>query len=208
MKNIVIAHHHPVVQEGLHTMLADIAKEIYSVWNENEAIKKVFATSPSVLILGCNLPNAIQVVETLKQHMLKTNILVYSPCGELQCLYKMVQRGVTGYALQTEPKETLLRAIELVSNSKPWYSPCLIPKLISMNNNAFPEFTRSEWGVLHRVLKGQSNHTIAVQLCLNEQVVKNYTSRIYKKLGVRSRAEAIVKASQMGLLNPDGQPTQ
>ena len=61
------------------------------------------------------------------------------------------------------------------------------------------ELTPRERGVLERVAKGMDNQEIAAELGLAPQTVRNYISAIYDKLGVRSRAEAVVWARERGL---------
>jgi pimeloyl-ACP methyl ester carboxylesterase/DNA-binding CsgD family transcriptional regulator len=63
----------------------------------------------------------------------------------------------------------------------------------------FPELTPREREVLERMAQGAGNETIAEQLVVTPKTVRNYVSRIYRKLGVDSRAQAIVLAREAGL---------
>lgn len=63
----------------------------------------------------------------------------------------------------------------------------------------FPELTPREREVLEWVAQGAGNETIAEQLVVTPKTVRNYVSRIYSKLGVDSRAQAIVLAREAGL---------
>lgn len=63
----------------------------------------------------------------------------------------------------------------------------------------FPELTPREREVLERMAQGAGNETIAEQLVVTPKTVRNYVSRIYSKLGVDSRAQAIVLAREAGL---------
>lgn len=63
----------------------------------------------------------------------------------------------------------------------------------------FPELTPRERDVLRLVAQGQSNETIAEQLRIAPKTVRNYVSRIYRKLGAESRAQAIVLARDAGV---------
>lgn len=64
---------------------------------------------------------------------------------------------------------------------------------------AFPELTPREHDVLELVARGASNEAIAEQLVITPKTVRNYVSRIYSKLAVESRAQAIVLAREAGL---------
>lgn len=66
------------------------------------------------------------------------------------------------------------------------------------SHGAFPELTPREAQVLALVARGLSNEAIAAELVLTPKTVRNYVSRIYDKLGVQSRAQAIVLAREAG----------
>jgi DNA-binding NarL/FixJ family response regulator len=63
----------------------------------------------------------------------------------------------------------------------------------------FPELTPRELDVLTLMAQGESNQAIAAQLVITPKTVRNYVSRIYSKLDVDSRAQAIVLAREAGL---------
>lgn len=63
-----------------------------------------------------------------------------------------------------------------------------------------PELTEREKQVLRRVAQGQDNSYIASELGLVEQTVRNYITHLYTKLGVHSRAEAVIWVSERGLV--------
>ncbi len=201
---VVIADRYPVVLAGLRAMLTDKAEKATISSNGFEALSLVLTRKPNLLILGCNLTDlpAIQVVRQIRELDLPTHILIYSAHGENGCLQQMLEAGVTGYLLKTEPQEMVLQAVQTVSRGELWLSSCLVAKTFSLRQNKSSislQFTPREWTVLQSLLVGKSNSMIAGQFCLNEQVVKNYVTRIYRKLGVTTRAGAILKAAQIGL---------
>ncbi|MEY4170183.1 MAG: hypothetical protein RLZ94_1256 [Actinomycetota bacterium] len=69
-----------------------------------------------------------------------------------------------------------------------------------------PDLTRREFQVLALLGEGRTNHQIAEALVISENTVKNHVRRLYEKLQVRSRTEAVVKAARWGLvrLGEDG----
>ena len=62
------------------------------------------------------------------------------------------------------------------------------------------DLTPREKQLLERISRGLSNHVIAEELHLSEQTIRNYCSTLYDKIGVRSRAEAVVWARERDLL--------
>jgi PAS domain S-box-containing protein len=109
--------------------------------------------------------------------------------------------------------ETELReAVEAVMSDTAWFSRSLLEKLAHVrarNQAGVPnrgievaQLTRRERQVLERLADGWANAQIARDLGLAEQTVRNYVTNIYEKLGVHSRAEAVVWARDRGLTSP------
>lgn len=111
----------------------------------------------------------------------------------------------------TERKQTeqeMMQAIHEVMQDTAWFSRSLMEKLAQArakrvgdpaNANGVAELTKREKQVLEQMARGRSNDAIAVDLGLAEQTVRNYITNLYEKLGVHSRAEAVVWARERGL---------
>jgi DNA-binding NarL/FixJ family response regulator/CheY-like chemotaxis protein len=103
----------------------------------------------------------------------------------------------------------LREAIEAVMSDTAWFSRSLLEKLAHVrarNQGTSPrpgvevaQLTRRERQVLERLADGWDNGQIAADLSLAEQTIRNYVTNIYEKLGVHSRAEAVVWARDRGL---------
>jgi DNA-binding NarL/FixJ family response regulator len=85
-----------------------------------------------------------------------------------------------------------------------WFSSSVmhtltLPATPSPTHSRIHDLTVREWDILREIARGASNQEIALHLHLAEQTIRNNTTRIYEKLGVSSRAEAIIWAFQSGL---------
>ena len=106
----------------------------------------------------------------------------------------------------TETGEQLKRAIETVMRDASWFSHRVLEQLAIIRSegnkqasNVMNELSDRERQVLEQLATGAANQAIADELGLATQTVRNYISSIYDKLGVHSRAEAIVWARERGL---------
>ncbi len=68
-----------------------------------------------------------------------------------------------------------------------------------MPARAFPELTDRERGVLNLIAQGYNNSEIAERFTLSQKTVRNHVSNIFSKLQVADRAQAIVRAGEVGL---------
>ena len=126
--------------------------------------------------------------------------------------YSMGEGGLTIYMEDiTERKrseEELMRAVQEVMTDTAWFSRSLLEKIAQIRGRtrgdqasgaAVAMLTTRERQVLERMASGRDNGSIAAELTIKEQTVRNYITRIYEKLDLHSRADAIVWARERGL---------
>ena len=109
----------------------------------------------------------------------------------------MLERGLVGYVLKTEPPHLLVEAIRAVAGGGTWFSQPVVQQLLRQQHAA-SLLNERERQILRLMAQGRSNVQMAAELGLAGQTVRNYVSRIYDKLEVHTRAEAIVWAIQRG----------
>ena len=117
--------------------------------------------------------------------------------GFLKMFYDVSERKRT--------EEQMFQAIHEVMSDTSWFSRKILEQLANLKSGsadtvASVELSRREQQVLERLAKGLSNDAIAADLDLATQTVRNYISAIYDKLGVHSRAEAVIWARERGLV--------
>ena len=116
--------------------------------------------------------------------------------GMLHMFYDITRRK--------QSEEELMQAINTVMQDTAWFSRSVVEKLTQLQSGELDprrvsELTKRERQVLERVAQGHSNEVISENLGLAKQTVRNYVTRIYEKLGVHTRAEAVVWARERGL---------
>ena len=110
---------------------------------------------------------------------------------------------------QRRTEEELLQAIEEVMRDTSWFSRSVVEKLANLRVRAqdaeppieIRELTRRERQVLGALAQGLSNDQIAANLDISRNTVRNYVAGVYGKLGVSSRAEAVVWARERGIID-------
>jgi DNA-binding NarL/FixJ family response regulator len=108
-----------------------------------------------------------------------------------------LDRGVNGVMLKGDPLPVFELAIRTLLAGAKWFSPSLGPSR-SLKPDLVSELTEREGEVLERIARGWDNATIAAEMHLAPQTVRNYSTRLYSKLAFSSRAEVIVWALDNG----------
>ena len=101
----------------------------------------------------------------------------------------------------------LMQAIQATMVDPTWFSRVVMEKLAEIRAGSeekpgLEQLTKREQGVLELLAQGLGNEQIARELGLSRHTVRNYVATIYSKLGVRSRAEAVIWARERGFISP------
>ena len=128
-------------------------------------------------------------------------------------VYDALRAGASGFLLKHAPAAELLHAVRVVAAGDALLAPAVTRRLIAdfvaarpagpaPRPEALAALTEREAEVLALVARGLSNTEIAASLVLAEQTVKTHVSRVFTKLGLRDRAQAVVLAYETGLVYP------
>jgi DNA-binding NarL/FixJ family response regulator len=125
-------------------------------------------------------------------------------------VYGALRAGASGFLLKRTPAEELVDAVRVVANGEALLSPELTRRLIagfsrrdeSERSTVVDSLTAREREVLLLIARGLSNREIARWLMVSVETVKTHAKRIFMKLGVRDRAQAVVIAYESGLVVP------
>lgn len=204
---VALVDDHPLVRAGIRSTLT-AEQELVLVGEANdgyEARRVCQERQPDVLLLDLSMPGPSpeETVAYLREHCPNLRVLVLTAHDEDVYVRGMVDSGVAGYVLKDEAADAIVRAIHAVMQGDTWFSRPVLEKMARWKRTesaADVDLTNRERQVLRMMAQAYDNAYIASRLDLAEQTVRNYVSRIYIKLGVTSRAEAIVRARKQGLV--------
>lgn len=198
---IVLADDHPLIRSGLCSRL--VAEPDIVVVGEaadgDEAQQWCRSHRVDVLVLDLHMPGprASNTVAFVREHSPETRVLVLTAYDDDAYVRGLVGAGVAGYLLKDEAPDTLVQAVRTVARGGTAFSRSVLAVLthsVRQNSPSDPPLSERERQLLDLLSRGWDNARLAQELRLGEQTVRNYLSRLYSKLGVRTRSEAIVWA--------------
>lgn len=205
---VLLADDHPFIRAGIRATLA-LEEDVVLIGEAadgNELRQLCHTSEPDVVLLDLNMPGppGVQTVLYLREHLPQIKVVVLTAYDEDAYVRRLVGAGAVGYILKDEAPEVVVRAIRAVMRGDTWFSPAVAEKLLQPPGEALEvgglDLTGREREMLCMIAQGWENARIAEALGLAEQTVRNYISRLYAKLGVQSRPEAIVWARERGII--------
>ena len=165
------------------------------------ALQDLPAAKPDVVLMDINLPglNGVECVRQLKPNLPATQIMMLTVYEETEMIFKALTAGATGYLLKQTPPAELLTAIRDVHRGGSPMTSHIARKIVASFQQpaalakGLANLTAREQEVLDHLAKGFLYKEIADALGISYDTVHAHIRRIYEKLQVRSRTEAVAR---------------
>jgi two-component system, NarL family, response regulator len=200
---VLIADDHPVVREGLATILKsekDI-KVVAEAADGKETCELYNKLAPDVLLLDLRMPekDGLEVITELMSHgEPKPRIIVMTTYESEGDVRRALKAGAKGYLLKGADRHQIREAVRKVAAGRALLQPEIASKLA--DSMARPELSERELQVLQYMAHGRSNKEIGQVLYISENTVKGHVKSILKKLDALGRTEAIAIANRRGMI--------
>lgn len=225
--SILVVDDHTLFRRGLIALLEQHPglQVVGEAGDAAQALRLAPALQPDIILLDNHLPGVagIDAVQDLRKLAPRTRVLMLTVSEDEQDLAMALRNGAQGYLLKTIDGDLLAQAIERAARGEPVVSPELMGKLVAafqsqgapvlapppppsaeppaaapaVPDGAAPLSPREE-EVLREIARGASNKEIARTLDIAETTVKIHVQHILRKLGLSSRVQAAVYASDRG----------
>jgi len=201
---VVIADDHQLMLAGIRRALeADGGFDIVGeTRNGGDVAGIVDGVKPDLVLLDVRMPNVdgLACLEEIKRRHPETKVVMLSASQDEQLIERALQRGASAYLVKNiDPVDlpsTLRQALE--GNI---YRPVGAASNPGPTGARAAGLTEREISILKALARGSSNDEIAKELWVARQTVKFHLTNIYRKLGVRNRAEAMRRAYDFGLID-------
>lgn len=176
--------------------------------NGREAIRQAGLLQPDIILMDIKMPelNGIEATRQIVQSSPHIGILMLTMLDDDDSVFEAMRAGARGYLLKGALKAEILRAIEGVSSGEAIFGPAIARRMMQYFSaprpdklaEAFPQLTDRERQILQELAAHKSNVEIARTAGVTPKTVRNHLSNIFVKLQVASRADAIVRARDLG----------
>ena len=209
---VLLADDHAVVRAGIRQFL-EHAPDIDVVAEADDgamARALIEEHQPDVAVLDIQMPEAsgIEVTRWVRAHHAGTGVLVLTAYDDDPYVMAVLEAGANGYVLKTASPAEIIQAVREVNEGKSALDPSIARKLMDhiAGQRMAPKYeslTGRELEVLQLTAQGYTNKAIGLQLGISDRTVQGHLAKIYSKLDVNSRTEAVMRAVSLGWLDAD-----
>jgi two-component system response regulator NreC len=207
---IFLVEDHPLFRMGIRQSLATYAEfsVIGEAGNARDAFVAIDAHPPDVVVMDVQLPGMDGVIATreIRRRAPKTRVLLLSVHDQISDVLEALDAGAAGYALKTEGTEALVAALRTIIRNDRYVAPSLAALLGSYESrrkkpvDTLSILSLREREVFRLAADCLLTREIARELCISRKTVDTHLYRIHRKLGLRTSAELVRMACNLGLV--------
>ncbi|HUU50675.1 MAG TPA: response regulator transcription factor [Nitrospinota bacterium] len=201
MIKVIIADDHRIVREGLKRILDEThdIKVIGEASTGIEAIQKIEANPPDVLILDISMPDmdGLDATKQIHETFPKLPILILTVHLPKQYALRLFRAGAKGYLVKDVASEELVKALRKLNAGKLYLSPEVSEELALQKIKSDADFSPveclsdRELQILCFIASGKTTREIAASLNLSSKTIDTYRTRLFEKLNLRNNSELI-----------------
>ncbi|NLE23281.1 MAG: response regulator transcription factor [Actinobacteria bacterium] len=222
---LVLADDEQLVRSGLRLILEaeDDIEVVGEAGDGAEAVTLTRRLDPDVVLMDVQMPRMNGIEATREIVALgreeSSRVLILTTFDLDEYVYEALKAGASGFLLKRTPAEDLVAGIRVVAEGEALLAPSVTQRLIetfrarpeaalARDESELADLTDREREVLVLVARGMTNGDIAAHLFLSEGTVKTHVKRIFAKLGLHDRTQAVILAYEVGLVRPGETPAE
>jgi DNA-binding NarL/FixJ family response regulator len=208
---VFIADDHPILRIGLKLYLESKQhiKIVGEADNGFDAVNAITQNPPDVVLMDIDMPglSGIEAIRVLRKTLPDLKIIVLSTYSKKEYVQEAMLEGASGYVAKNTKTDELIKIIEDFAEGRECNSPYLLNQAVKwrqMQDGSSDDFdhslTKTEVRVLKTIAQGKTNSEIAEIHFVSIETIKTHVQRIFKKLGVGNRMEAVASAREKHII--------
>jgi two-component system, NarL family, response regulator NreC len=204
---ILVADDHGIVRKGLRFLLdRQPDMEVVGEASEGrEAVRLSQELSPNMVILDVAMPqlNGIDAAAQIIKSNPNTSVVMLSMYADESYLVRALSVGAKGYLLKESAEADIVKAVQVVAQGRPFFSPQIAQTLLEdylralqqrQLQDSYDLLTDREREVLQLLAEGKSNKEVATILELSTYTVETHRTNLMHKLNLHNTAEIVLYA--------------
>lgn len=213
---VVLADDHALVRQGISRFLEESGDitVVAEAGDGERALELVAEHQPDLAVIDIRMPrlSGVDLARRIKAEHPQVKILVLTAYDDDPYIFALLQAGADGYILKTADSAQLIQAVRQIAAGEPALDPTVAKKLLERvasgrvgvkGDEVVERPTDRELEVLRLAGKGLTNRAIGLELGISDRTVQGHLAKVYSKLHVNSRTEAVLKAMQQGWIALD-----
>lgn len=199
---IMLADDHVLMRMGLSTLVdcEEDMKIVGEAKNGRQAVELAHALKPDIIIMDLMMPelSGAEATKLIHDAYPEIKIMVLTSFGTSKEMSDAITNGADGALMKDTAADELIKAIRAIVAGKRIIPDRLMRQ--AAEDNVTPKLSDRHLEILSSIAQGQSNSDIAKQYGLSEISIKKQVSKIFARLGVSNRSEAVALALRKQML--------
>lgn len=209
MTTVLICDDHRIVREGLRQFVAAVpgVDKVDTAASGEEVLARYPHEHPDLVLMDVRMPGlgGLEATRRLVAQFPEAKVIMLTAADDRDQVAAAVSSGARGYLLKDVSHEELCAAVAHALDGMDLVEPSLRRALSSRetarSGPGQAQLTERELQVLRGMSQGKSNSAIGRELYLSEDTVKTHARRLFRKLGVNDRAQAVALGFRRGLVS-------
>ena len=207
---VLIVDDHRIVREGLRQFVGEVpgVTRVLTAASGEEALARYDAERPDLVLMDIQMPGlgGLEAVRRLVEKHPRAVCVVLTAADDRENVATAVSNGARGYLNKDVSHQELCAAVATALAGQDLFEPTLRRALAERvssgsTNGGAGDLTERELQVLKGMAAGQSNAEIGRSLFLSEDTIKTHARRLFRKLGVNDRAQAVALGFRKGYVS-------
>jgi DNA-binding NarL/FixJ family response regulator len=207
---VLICDDHRIVREGLRQFVEAVpgVDRVVTAASGEEALARYATEMPDLVLMDVQMPGVggLEATRQLVASHPGARIIMLTAQDDRDNVAAAVANGARGYLLKDVSHEELCTAVATALTGGDLFEPSVRRALVERQQekvaaDAATQLTERELQVLRGMSRGQSNAEIGRELYLSEDTVKTHARRLFRKLGVGDRAQAVALGFRRGFVS-------
>ncbi|WP_127582885.1 response regulator transcription factor [Paenibacillus koleovorans] len=202
MMKVLVVDDHPLFAQATKQLLERIDRiEVVGVAGSGQlCIEAIQTTRPDIVFLDYQLPDQFgtEIAAKIKQEFPHIHIVIFTGKDINDLMNNFLELQVSGILSKESSEQTIIQLVQCIMNNHTMIPLSLFYQLRRVSKKPTVEaiLTLDEVQIMSMLVKGETHEQIASQIHISKRSVDNYLKKIYQKLGVQSRIQAIEKFVQ------------